>query len=198
MKINVFPVTPARWPDLEAVFGARGCSVARSCWCMAYRRSGSQYPSWPDRSRAKANRSDLKSLVKKGNTPGLIAYQGKVPVGWVSLGPREEFARLKRSPVMKPVDDKPVWSIICFVVPLAYRGQGVGHALLQGAIAYARKHGVTLIEAYPVDKRARSKDDAMWFGPKSMYDRVGFKEVARRKPARPVVRLKVRMRTRKG
>ena len=198
MKIKVLPVTPARWPDLEAVFGARGCSVARGCWCMAYRRSGAQYPLWPDTSRAKTNRADLKTLVDKGKTPGLVAYQGRVPVGWVSLGPREEFKRLQRSPVMKPVDDKPVWSIICFVVPLAYRGQGVGYALLQGAIVYARKHGATLIEAYPVDKRERSRDDAIWFGPKSMYDRAGFKEVARRKPMRPVVRLKVRTGSGKG
>jgi hypothetical protein len=41
-----------------------------------------------------------------------------------------------------------------------------------------------------VDKPGRSGDDQMWFGAKSMYDRVGFKEVARRKPQRPVVRLK--------
>jgi ribosomal protein S18 acetylase RimI-like enzyme len=92
---------------------------------------------------------------------------------------------------MKPVDGKSVWSIICFVVPSAHRGQGVAHALLHGAIAYARQHGATLIEAYPVDKPARSNDDAMWFGAKSMYDRAGFEEVARRKPTRPVVRLKV-------
>ena len=58
--------------------------------------------------------------------------------------------------------------------------------------AYARKRGATLIEAYPVDKSTRSRDDAMWFGAKSMYDRAGFKEVARRKPARPVVRLKIK------
>jgi hypothetical protein len=64
--------------------------------------------------------------------------------------------------------------------------------LLQGAIAYARKHGATLIEAYPVDKPQRSKDDAMWFGAKSMYDAAGFEEVARRKSTRPVVRLEVR------
>ena len=68
----------------------------------------------------------------------------------------------------------------------------MARALLQGAIAYARKQGATLIEAYPVDKSDRSKDDAMWFGAKSMYDGAGFKEVARRKPARPVVRLEVK------
>jgi ribosomal protein S18 acetylase RimI-like enzyme len=191
MKLTVLPVTPGRWPDLEAVFTARGCSVARGCWCMAYRRSGAQEPLPAGTSRAEANRADLKALVDAGKSPGLIAYRGKVPVGWVSLAPRREFAKLKRSPVMKPVDDKPVSSVICFVVPATHRGQGVAHALLRGAIAYARKRGATLIEAYPVDKAGRSRDDAMWFGAKSMYDRAGFEEVARRKPARPVVRLKV-------
>lgn len=191
MKLIVLPLTPDRWPDLEAVFTARGCSVARCCWCMAYRRSRGGKVLPPGTSRAKTNRADLKALVDAGKSPGLIAYHRKVPVGWVSLAPRGEFARLKRSPVMKPVDDKAVWSVICFVVPSAHRGQGVAHGLLRGAIAYARGHGATLIEAYPVDRQGRSRDDAMWFGAKSMYDRAGFEEVARRKPTRPVVRLKV-------
>lgn len=158
---------------------------------MAYRRTGAQQPLPAGARRAEANRADLKALVDANRTPGLIAYHGKVPVGWVSIARREEFARLRRSPVMKPVDDKPVWSIVCFVVPSAHRGQGVAHALLRGAIEYARKRGATLIEAYPVDKAGRSSDETMWFGAKSMYDRAGFKEVARRKPARPVVRLRV-------
>jgi len=187
-KLTVRPVTPGRWPDLEAVFAARGCSIARGCWCMAYRRSGAQRPLPAGMSRARANRASLKALVDAGTPPGLIAYRGKIPVGWVSLGPRGDFAKLERSPVMKPVDDRPVWSIICFVVPAAYRRQGVAHALLQGAIAYARRRGATLIEAYPVDRKGPSRDDAMWFGAKSMYDRAGFREVARRKPGRPVVR----------
>jgi ribosomal protein S18 acetylase RimI-like enzyme len=129
------------------------------------------------------------ALVDSGKPPGLIAYIGKRPVGWVSVGPREDFARLLRSPVMKPVDAKPVWSIICFVVPPEHRGQGVARALLRGATAYAAKHGAQWVEAYPVDKRVRSNDGSMWFGAKSMYDKAGFEVVARRKPHRPVVRL---------
>jgi len=191
MKLTIRPLTPARWRDLEAVFGARGCSVARSCWCMAYRRTGSWSPPAGVR-RGAANRAELKALVAAGRPPGLIGYRGRIPIGWVSLAPREEFLKLRRSPVMKPVDDKPVWSIICFVVPSEHRGRGVARALLRGAIAYARSHGATLVEAYPVDKPGRSSDVAVWVGAKSMYDRAGFKEVARRKPARPVVRLKVR------
>jgi GNAT superfamily N-acetyltransferase len=191
MKLTVLPVSPERWADLEAIFKAKGCSVARGCWCMAYRLSGSQAPPPPGTTSAEANRAQLKKLVEAGRPPGLIGYRGKVPVGWVSLAPREEYARLARSPVMKPIDDQPVWSIICFVVPAPYRRQGVAQALLAGAVAYAKKHGAKLLEAYPVDKPARSKDEFMWFGAKSMFDKAGFFEVARRKAQRPVVRLRL-------
>jgi GNAT superfamily N-acetyltransferase len=190
MKLTAAPLTLDRWPDLEAVFNAKGCSVARGCWCMAYRLSGSREALPPGVTRAQANRAGLKALVDAGNPPGLIGYRGKVPVGWVSVAPREEYAKLKRSPVMKAVDEQPVWSVICFVVPAEHRGQGVAQALLTAAVAYAKKRGATLVEAYPVDKRARSKDEHMWFGAKSMYDKAGFREVARRKPRRPIVRIK--------
>ena len=158
---------------------------------MAYRLSGSQAPPPPGTTRAEVNRSQLKELVEAGRPPGLIGYKDKVPVGWVSIAPREEYARLARSPVMRPIDDQPVWSVICFVVPAEYRGQGVAEALLAGAVAYAKNQGAKLIEAYPVDRPTRSKDDFMWFGAKSMYDKAGFSEVARRKPQRPMVRLRV-------
>ena len=190
MKLSVRPLTPNRWPDLEALFNAKGCSVARGCWCMYYRRSGSRGQLPAGTTHAQANRADLKRLVASGEPPGLIGYRGKVPVGWVSLGPRDDYAKLRRSSVMKPVDERPVWSIVCFVVPSQYRGQGVARALLDGAIAYAKKRGVALLEAYPVDKTGRSSDDSMWFGAKSMYDAAGFEEVARRKPQRPIVRIR--------
>jgi ribosomal protein S18 acetylase RimI-like enzyme len=189
MKHTILPLTPGRWPDLEAIFNAKGCSVARGCWCMYYRRSGPRGPLPRGTTHAQANHADLKALVDAGQIPGLLAYRGKVPVGWVSLGPREQYARLQRSPVMKAVDNQPVWSVICFVVRPEYRGQGVAHALLRGAIVYARKHGAKLLEAYPIDKPGISNDDSMWFGAKSMYDGAGFEEVARRKPFRPIVRL---------
>lgn len=159
---------------------------------MYYRRSGVQTKPSGYRTLAHASKAQLKSLVDSGRPPGLIGYRGKLPAGWISLGPREEYAKLARSPVMKPVDDQPVWSIICFVVPAEFRKQGVAQALLAGAIAYARKFGARLIEAYPVDKPERSNDDSMWFGAKSMYDKAGFSEAARRKPHRPVMRLELR------
>lgn len=189
-SITVRPLTPERWPDVEAVFNARGCSVARGCWCMFYRRTGEPAPP-KGMTRAQKNRRDLKALAKTKMPPGLLGYRGKTPVGWISLGPRADYRKLENSRVMKAIDDQPVWSIICFVVPSEYRGQGVAKAMLDGAIAYARKRGVKLLEAYPVDKPEPSADDALWFGVKSMYDDAGFEEVARRKPTRPVVRLRL-------
>jgi ribosomal protein S18 acetylase RimI-like enzyme len=189
MQLTVHPLTPERWPDLEALFNAKGCSVARHCWCMYYRRSGSRGELPAGTTEAQANRAELRAMVDAGESPGLIGYLGRTPVGWVALGPREAYAKLRRSPVMKAVDDHPVWSIICFVVPAAFRGQGVARALLAGAVAYARKRGVRCLEAYPVDRPDRASDESMWFGAKSMYDAAGFEEVARRKPHRPIVRI---------
>jgi GNAT superfamily N-acetyltransferase len=190
MKITVHPLTPARRPDLEAVFLAKGCSIARGCWCMYYRETGRQdLP--PGTRPADARRARLQALAAADPPPGLIGYRGGQPVGWVALGPRSDYLKLARSPVMKPVDDAPVWSVICFVVPSEYRHQGVAAALLAGAIAYARKRGVALLEAYPIDKATRSADNWLWHGVKSMYDQAGFVEVARRRPQRPVVRLRL-------
>ncbi len=186
MKLEVHPLTRDRWNDLVELFGRPGGAIVRQCWCMYYRISGGS-------SRAgAANKRALRALVDRGTVPGLIGYRDGRPVGWISLGPREDYVKLSRSPVMKPIDDKPVWSIVCFFVDARERGQGATNALLEAAIEYARSQGATLLESYPVDKAERSHTD--WFGAKSIYDRTGFKEVARRTESRPVMRRPVRRR----
>ena len=90
---------------------------------------------------------------------------------------------------MNPVDDRPVWSIVCFVVPSPLRGLGIAKTLLQHAIDYARANGASAVEAYPVDKPQHSQPQWLWHGAKAMFDRAGFVELARRKPERPLMRL---------
>ncbi|MGC1817045.1 MAG: GNAT family N-acetyltransferase [Casimicrobiaceae bacterium] len=191
MTLVVRPLTPGRWNDLEAIFSAKGCSIARGCWCMYYRVTGKGAWTQPGDSQGLRSKEALKALAARDPPPGLLGYRGKTPVGWISLGPREHYAKLARSPTMKPVDAENVWSIVCFVVPSEYRRQGVAGELLAGAVAYAKKRGVRLLEAYPVDRGESSAPEAPWFGSKSMFDEAGFVEVARRRPARPVVRLRL-------
>ena len=183
VKFEARPVTKDRWADLEELFDR---PVVRTCFCMFYRKVGSAT------GRGDVNRPAMKRLVDDGAVPGLIGYRDGTPVGWVSLGPREGYSKLQRSPIMKPVDDEPVWSIVCFFVEEGSRGQGIADRLLRAAMDYARSQGARLLEAYPVDKGERSHPDTMFFGAKSMYDRAGFEEVARRRPTRPVVRRKLR------
>ncbi len=188
-KLTVRPLTPETWGDFTAIFNSKGCSVARGCWCMCYRESGKVPKPPPGMTVRDVRKRQMKQLARGPVTPGLIGYFGDEPVGWMSLGPREAYARLQRSSVMKPLDDTPVWSIICFVIPRHRRGQGIGKALLKAAIQFARAKKVKVLEGYPVDKKGRVKDEYLWFGTPSMFTRAGFKEVARRKPERPIMRL---------
>ena len=194
MKLTLEPLTRARWPDLVDLFSRPGGSVARGCYCMYYRRTGRlQVPE--GLSYSETNKRLLEGLVDRGVVPGLLGYDGMGrAVAWVSLGPREDYARLARSSVMKPVDDKPVWSIVCFFVDAKFRGRGLADAMLDGALRWAREHGVTLIEGYPCGKAGRDRDDSMWFGSRTMFERAGFVEVARRKAMRPFMRKTLRRR----
>jgi GNAT superfamily N-acetyltransferase len=185
------PLTPASWADLEDLFGLPGGSIVRGCWCMFYRRTGKTAPlsgSPGAADKGAANKKALCDLVDAGVTPGLVGYLDGHPAGWISLGPREEYLKLRRSPVMKPVDDTEVWSVVCSYVAKPYRGRGLQHLLLTAAMDFARDHGVKVLEAYPVDKAGRSHDDFMFFGARSLYEKAGFREVVRRSPTRVVMR----------
>lgn len=188
LELTTHPLTPDRWPDLEAVFEAKGCSMARGCWCMYYRESGSvEAPVGVSGSEDRRRR--FRALADRDPPAGLVGYRDGVPVGWVALAPRADYPRLRRSPVAKAVDDVPVWSVVCFVVPPAHRHQGVATGLLRGAIEFARAHGAPALEAYPIDKQVPGADAWLWNGAMSMYRKAGFVEVVRRRPERPVVRL---------
>ena len=138
------------------------------------------------------NAREMKTLVSRGTVPGLIGYDEGVPIAWISLGPREDYPKLRRSPIMKPVDDQAVWSVMCLFVDPRVRGRGVADRMLRAGVDFARSRGARLVEAYPVDANGRSEPDVMFFGARSMYERAGFREVARRKPDRPIMRRTLR------
>jgi GNAT superfamily N-acetyltransferase len=190
--IVVRPLTPETWDALAALFEEGG--DPKWCWCQFYRERGLDWSN----SNAAVNRERLRALTDAGTPPGLVAFEGDRAVGWVSLAPRTDYDRLTHAKVLAPVDDKPVWSIVCFVVSRRSRGQGVAKALLDGAIAWARDRGATLLEAYPSDTKGRRVTAAnLYHGSLSMFEAAGFDVVARRQfnkssPVRPIVRRTLR------
>jgi GNAT superfamily N-acetyltransferase len=186
--IEVHPVTADRWDDLARLFGPSG--AYSGCWCMWWRQSAKDF----DRNGNAGNRRAMRSLVGGGRVPGLLAYRNGRPVGWVSVAPRTEFPRIERSRTLKRVDDRPVWSVVCFFIDKAHRRGGVARALLRGAVRYAAENGARLVEAYPVDPQERDYPDAEAFtGLVPLFEAAGFREVARR-GKRPILRRAVRRR----
>jgi len=126
--------------------------------------------------------------VKAGKVPGLIAYAGGEPAGWVAIEPRAAYPGLARSRTLAPVDDRPVWSITCFFVARPHRGRGMTRALVEAAVRHARARGARIVEAYPVEYRRDVADAWVYTGAASTFLDLGFVEVARRSASRPIVR----------
>ncbi|OGC85109.1 MAG: hypothetical protein A2W07_00845 [candidate division Zixibacteria bacterium RBG_16_43_9] len=176
-------VTSKRWKDLENLFGERGACAG--CWCMFWRLSRADW----EKQGGEKNRKALKKIIDSGEIPGILAYAGGKPVGWCSIAPRERFVRLENSRVLKRVDEKSAWSVVCFFVTKTARKKGVTVELLKSAIGYAKKKGAKIVEGYPVEpKKGKMPDVFAYTGLASAFRQAGFKEVLRRSETRPIMR----------
>jgi GNAT superfamily N-acetyltransferase len=185
--LDVKPLELSRWRDLEQLFGERG--ACGGCWCMWWRQTAREFAA----SKGEGNRRAMKAIVRSGRIPGLVAYRGGEPVGWISVAPREEFPRLERSRILKPVDGQPVWSVVCFFVARPHRDAGLAKHLLQAAVEHVRKRGGRIVEGYAIEpKEGRTPDLFAYPGPAALYRKAGFKEVCRRSEARPIMRYVIR------
>ncbi len=184
--IEVLPLTAERWADFEVLFGPRG--ACGGCWCMTPRLSRRQY----EEQKGEGNRRAMKQLVDSGRVPGLLAYREGRAVGWISVEPRERIEGLRRSRVAAPLDDRPVWSIVCLFVDREFRGRGLSVALIEGAARWVASQGGDCLEGYPVEPRKKPMPPVFAYtGLASAYLRAGFREIARRSPTRPLMRREV-------
>ena len=181
--IEYLPLTVERWADFERLFGPNGACAG--CWCTWWRLSAADFRKFSHDEKKNA----IRTLVLSGKVPGLIAFADGIPVGWVALGPREEFPRLERSRVLARVDDQPVWCINCFFIDKNYRKRGLMAGLIRTALEYARSQGAQIVEAYPVDPHTGSDSGSLYYGVTSVFAAAGFVEVARRSEYHPVMRL---------
>jgi GNAT superfamily N-acetyltransferase len=182
MDLTFQPLTRENWTDIENLFGAD--SICRSCWCMWWRQSSSEWEKRRDSQRKEA----LKTIVSHGKTPGLLAYADGQPIGWCAVAPRAEFHRLERSRTLQRIDDRPVWSVVCFFVAKPFRQRGISTKLLEAAVRHAGTHGATIMEGYPSRSRAKQYDTTVYTGLASMFMKVGFVDVGAVSKTRTIMR----------
>jgi GNAT superfamily N-acetyltransferase len=186
-RIEIHPATAERWKDLETLFGPRG--AYGGCWCMYWRIPRSQFT----QNHGAGNKRALHRIIDDGRVPGVLAYRDGEAVGWCSIAPRTEFATLNRSRTLKPLDDQPVWSIVCFYVHPKHRGEGLVGELIEGAVAWARSQGARMVEGYPtVPRGKRLPPVSSYMGLPAHFERAGFEQSARPSPAKAVMRRTVR------
>ncbi len=180
---SIHPLTPERWPDFVDLFGPRG--ACGGCWCMFWKLSFSEFQALAHAGTKAAQHA----IVRSGAVPGLLAYDRDRAVGWIAVEPRDRYPRLARSRILKPVDDRPVWSITCFFVRKDYRRQGLTVALLKAALKHVRQHGGRIVEGYPVDAGGEEMPSVfVYTGLASAFQQAGFKEVRRNSKKRPIFR----------
>jgi GNAT superfamily N-acetyltransferase len=185
VSVQVRPATPDRWSDLVTAFGRRGEDPSW-CWCRRFLEKSELTGD---------NREALRREIADASVPpGLIAYVDEQPVGWTRVGPRSDFPGvIGNRALARVLKDYPgTWWVTCFVVDSRYRRSGVGSALLNAAVAFARERGATAVEGHPVDvaglSASRVGGSALFTGTVAMFTAAGFTEVARTYPTRPVMR----------
>ena len=197
--VRVVPVTEAPWDDVRTVFGTRGDPA--TCWCQFFKVDGA---TWKQQDRSFFERELCRQIddarASRSAGPGVLAYLGSDAAGWEAVGwaavePRPAYSQLLGRPAM-PIDadasDRTIWAITCFIVRVGYRRRGIAAALLDGAVAEARRGGARAIEAYPVDtagERVSSAD--LYHGPLSRFEAAGFAVTGRPVEGRAVVRLEL-------
>ncbi|MFI8296139.1 GNAT family N-acetyltransferase [Streptomyces nigra] len=168
-----FDVRPAEvFEDVRTLIGPRS-PTASVCWCLSHR-----LPAKVEKQlRGPERGAYVAELCRADPAPGVLAYDGDEPVGWAAVAPRADTA-YARSRTIPHLDDLPVWSLWCLRVRPGHRGRGVTHALIAGAVAFARKRGAPVLEAYPLDNGAdggaRVDVTMAYAGLRRNFERAGF------------------------
>ncbi len=187
LKLSFKPLTKDQWNDFVALFGERG--ACGGCWCMLWRLPRKQF----EAQKGEGNKLAMKTLINSGEIPGILAYNNAKAIGWCAIAPRSSYPALSRSRILKPVDERACWSVACLFIEKRYRKKGVSIELLQAAAEYARSQGAELIEGYPVEPKTEKDIPPAfaWTGIPKAFIQIGFKEVARRSPTRPIMRMEL-------
>jgi GNAT superfamily N-acetyltransferase len=173
VHLDIRPATVERFDDVARVLGPKR-PQSSVCWCLSHRIDARTNQSLVGPARGEF----VRELCSREVAPGVLAYDGDDVAGWAAVAPRAELP-FARSRTIPHVDDLPAWSVWCIRVRPGFRGRGVSHRLLEGAVAYAQEWGAPVVEGYPVDNQGAKVDLTMaYVGTRALFEAAGFTKAA--------------------
>jgi len=183
-ELRFEPLSRQNWNKFVQLFGNKG--ACGNCWCMYYRLNKTDFQ---EGKTDNGNKAAMKELVWQDKPTGILAIYEDQAIGWCAFAPREDFIKLSKSRVHKPIDNQLVWSVTCFFIDKNFRRNGVSVALLKGLIQYATAKGIKIIEAYPtIPTKEPLPDTFAWIGLYKSFEKAGFHIADRTSKNRPMVR----------
>ena len=194
-ELTIVGANRASWADLQTIFGT--ADYPGKCYCQRFKTRDCHWASLSDQERRERLREQTRcDDPGSATTTGLVAYLGAEPVGWVAVEPRTAYPRLPRvrtvwSGRQEDKADEGVWAVTCFTTRKGYRMRGITYALAAATIGFARDHGATALEAYPMI--TQPGQEITWgelhVGSRQVFAEAGFTEVSHPSPRRCVMRI---------
>jgi GNAT superfamily N-acetyltransferase len=156
---------------------------------------------------ADENRRDKKEalLQRAESARGVVALMMMAPaiaddpqleqvVGWLKLCRASDLPKLYGRRFYRDLgcfsgDRKRVAVASCMLIDPHFRRQGIAEALVRGAVEHARAAGFEAIEALPRRSSSPLRDEELWMGPPSTYERCGFEVIHDELEPYPVMRI---------
>jgi GNAT superfamily N-acetyltransferase len=150
---------------------------ANGCFCQFWEFTGDKN-AWLERCALtpEANREDAMQQIAESRMLGIVAIENDAMLGFCRLA--KEAPKVRRLPVYRALPDaqfEGALLLTCFYIREEARRAGVARALLEGAIAEAKRLGARRLIALPRVSPPMVHDEEGQFGPPSLF--AAFREI---------------------
>lgn len=169
-ELEIVALEPATW-DLFAGLVERQGGLFGGCWCVWFHRGAGEGPE-----EAEDNRARKKRHVDEGVAHAALVVHDGEAIAWAEYGTPEELPNIHhRKQYLAEQDVVPDYRVTCIQVDKRYRGQGLSHVALQGALDLIAAAGGGVVEGYPhIVGEKRMSASFLYNGTRELYEAAGF------------------------
>lgn len=175
MSIRIEKLSEQNFPDYETLTAHESDG---GCYCSFWHQKWTSMDDWATckKETPERNREIVRQKMLAGFHVGVLVYEGRELLAWLSVGPLTDFYWTWKRVAHVGEEARSVAGITCFTVAPKFRGQGLQSKILDALKEYGREQGWAAIEGYPFDPSAveQYKNEVIWPGLAKGYADAGF------------------------